>query len=45
MKEETGFVPGRRLMIGGDFNSRIGEKGERKTDVEGKRRRTSKDKI
>ena len=39
MKEETEYVPGKHLMIGGDFNSRIGEKGGRKTDVHRRRKK------
>ena len=45
LKEETEALSGRRLMIGGDFNCRIVERGGRKTDIEGNERRTSKDKI
>ena len=45
LKEETEYVPGKHLMIGGDFNSRIGEKGGRKTDVDEEERRSSKDKM
>ena len=45
LKEETEYMPGKQLMIGGDFNSRIGEKGGRKTDVDEEERRSSKDKM
>ena len=45
LKEETKVVPGRGLIIGGDFNCRIGQRGGRKTDVEGDERRMSKNNI
>ena len=45
LMKETEYAPGKHLMIGENFKSRIGEKGGRKTDVEDEERRISKDKM
>ena len=45
LKKETEKKPGRRIMIGGEFNCRIGKYGERKTNTEGEEERETKDNV
>ena len=45
LKKETEKKPGRRFMIGGDFNCRIEKYGEIKTDTEGEEERETKNNV
>ena len=45
LKKETESIPGRRLLIGEDFNCKIEKIGERKTSLKDEEDRISKDSV